>query len=163
MIQYELAASTEQYQLIEDLGKIIWTEHYTPIIGIEQVNYMLQKFQSAEVILNQIKEGYKYFIIRFQNEPIGYISVIKDKQSLFLSKLYIHKDFRGRKFGKQALSYIQDLAIELDCASISLTVNKYNSKSIKAYERMGFENVEALIIDIGGGFIMDDYKLTKRI
>ena len=31
---------------VEELANQIWTQHYTPIIGIDQVRYMLKKFQS---------------------------------------------------------------------------------------------------------------------
>ena len=36
-------------------------------------------------------------------------------------------------------------------------VNKYNSNSIAAYEKMGFLNLGPTVADIGDGFIMDDY------
>ena len=36
---------------ISALAGEIWREHYTPIIGAEQVEYMLAKFQTAERIL----------------------------------------------------------------------------------------------------------------
>ena len=44
------------FEIVADLAKEIWTEHYTPIIGWQQVEYMLEKFQSATEIENQIKE-----------------------------------------------------------------------------------------------------------
>ncbi len=43
------------------------------------------------------------------------------------------------------------------------TVNKYNDRSINAYKRMGFAVVEEAVVDIGGGFIMDDYKMVKDL
>ncbi len=47
--------------VVESLAYSIWREHYTPIIGRHQVEYMLEKFQSKEALLNQIeKEGYIY-------------------------------------------------------------------------------------------------------
>ena len=39
----------------------------------------------------------------------------------------------------------------------------YNSGSLRAYEKMGFHKVRSLVIDIGGGFVMDDYELEKRV
>jgi hypothetical protein len=32
-----------------------------------------------------------------------------------------------------------------------------------AYQKIGFEIIEELVIDIGNGFIMDDYKMEKSI
>ena len=35
-----------QIEIVESLAREIWTEHYVAIIGIEQVDYMLDRFQS---------------------------------------------------------------------------------------------------------------------
>jgi hypothetical protein len=43
-----------------------------------------------------------------------------------------------------------------------LTVNKGNP-SVQAYERLGFRIIEALVMDIGGGYVMDDYKMEKAV
>ena len=44
------------------LAHSIWNEHYIPIIGKEQVDYMLAT-QSEQAIKEQIDEGYRYFLI----------------------------------------------------------------------------------------------------
>ena len=54
MVQFKLAKTNLDFKTISVLAKNIWTEHYTPIIGLDQVNYMLEKFQSEIAIQNQI-------------------------------------------------------------------------------------------------------------
>ena len=44
-----------------------------------------------------------------------------------------------------------------------LTVNKRNAATIDCYLRMGFKNAGSVIQDIGGGFVMDDYRMTKVV
>ena len=61
------------------------------------------------------------------------------------------------------MKFIQDKAEQLGYSSISLTVNKYNEASIKAYEKMGFKKVKDIVIDIGNGFVMDDYLMEKKV
>ncbi|MFY9279653.1 MAG: GNAT family N-acetyltransferase, partial [Caldicoprobacterales bacterium] len=73
------------------------------------------------------------------------------------------KDFRGQGIGKQCLSYMEDICRTHGLNRIWLTVNKYNDNSIKAYERFGFKKIEELVQDIGNGFVMDDYKMEKRL
>ena len=46
---------------------------------------------------------------------------------------------------------------------ITLTVNKNNAIAIEAYRKMGFENAGSIVTDIGGGFVMDDYKMEKSV
>ena len=55
------AGSNQDFSQIETLAREIWEEHYTPIIGAEQVAYMLDKFQSVAAMQKQIKEGYESF------------------------------------------------------------------------------------------------------
>lgn len=148
---------------IEILGKEIWTEHYVPIIGIDQVNYMLEKFQSASAISEQIEEGYEYYQLIEKEELIGYIAIQKREEALFLSKIYIRKDMRGRGFGKEAMDFVFQRAKDLDCELVRLTVNKYNTNSIKTYEKIGFENVGPAVFDIGEGYVMDDFVFEYEI
>jgi ribosomal protein S18 acetylase RimI-like enzyme len=51
----------------------------------------------------------------------------------------------------------------LGAARLMLTVNKRNSKAIAAYERNGFTITESIVVDIGGGFVMDDYVMAKDL
>lgn len=156
-------ATPNDYKEIADLGFIIWNEHYTPIIGSEQVAYMLDKFQSEKAIQQQVKEGFEYYLITFETVPVGYICVKKKRDTLFLSKIYVLSDYRGKKIGKTAMQFVERRANTLHCNSIELTVNKYNVNSIKAYEKLGFKTVEALVMDIGNGFVMDDYRMVKNL
>jgi len=77
MLQIKLANNKEDFRKIEDLAKEIWEEHYTPIIGPNQVAYMLDKFQSAVAIKNQINDGYQYFQVYIDDISVGYFSFIK--------------------------------------------------------------------------------------
>ncbi|MDT0558662.1 GNAT family N-acetyltransferase [Ichthyenterobacterium sp. W332] len=153
--------SSQQINEVEVLAKVIWSSHYTPIIGAAQVTYMLDKFQSKDAIEGQISEDYEYYLIQNSNKSIGYFSIQKRKIALFLSKFYVLESERGKGFGKQALNFINERADSLNCLKIELTVNKYNSNSIEAYKRMGFKITEAVVFDIGNGFVMDDYRMEK--
>ena len=48
-------------------------------------------------------------------------------------------------------------------STVKLHVNKYNTNSILAYQKMGFVNVESVVTDIGKGFIMDDYLMKNTL
>ena len=158
------ASNKDEITAIVELGRRIWTEHYTPIIGLDQVNYMLDKFQSFEAITKQIQEEeFEYYQINSEEQLIGYIAVQQREDALFLSKIYIQKDQRGKGIGKEAMDFIFNRASELHCKLIRLTVNKYNSDTIKAYEKIGFQNMGPAVFDIGNGYIMDDYIMEYSI
>lgn len=163
MTEFVLTSTKQQFNKIADLAAVIWTEHYTPIIGTEQVAYMIKHFQSVEAMYSQYKDGYQYFMVIHNKTLVGYISIKKQVDSLFLSKIYVSKDFRGQKIGKAAMEFVQQKALEMDCKRITLGVNKHNANSIAAYEKMGFINTGSMVTDIGNGFTMDDYKMEKQL
>ncbi len=151
-------------QTVAKLAHEIWNEHYVPIIGQEQVSYMVDKFQSLEAISAQIKEDdYEYYIINQAFEPTGYIGIKPCGDEIFLSKFYLVKKIRGKGIGKKGVEFIIGRAKEIGAKVISLTVNKNNVNSIKAYEQMGFRNLGPIVTDIGNGFIMDDYVMKYFI
>lgn len=146
---------------IESLAKEIWEEHYIAIVGKPQVDYMLAKYQSKNAIFEQIKEGCKYYLISNNNCNIGYIGICLKDSHLFLSKIYVKSEFRGMGYGKMAISFIEQLTKENGLNSIKLSVNKNNVNSITAYKKQGFKIIDARVINIGNGFVMDDYEMEK--
>ena len=154
--------STEtQIEYVGSLAYEIWNQHFIPIIGKAQVDYMLEKFQSKRAIFEQIENGYSYYLLEAGGDYIGYMGVCPKEDELFLSKLYIRASQRDKGFGRKAIEFLEELAGEKGLGKITLTVNKNNTDSIRAYEELGFANLGVLVQDIGDGFIMDDYKMEK--
>jgi len=153
----------EHITTVVSLAGEIWTEHYTPIIGKAQVEYMLDRFQSKEAVTGQLRSGCRYFLIEEENCCIGYFAVQPKGDELFLSKIYFTAPMRCKGYGRKAVQFLESLAKECGFRKITLTVNKNNADSIKAYEKIGFKNLGSVIQDIGGGFVMDDYRMEKTI
>ena len=145
---------------IETLSKIataIIREHYDPIVGHEQNTYMIDRFQSVHAITSQLENGYIYFLVLEKDIPIGFVGLILKQDYLYISKLYLQKDFRGQGRSKDILGLIIDIAKKNGLNRLELNVNKYNYNSIKAYEHLGFKRIRDEVNDIGNGYVMDDY------
>jgi ribosomal protein S18 acetylase RimI-like enzyme len=143
---------------IAELAGGIWRGHYTPLIGSEQVEYMLAKYQSPEQIAADIKTNrYIYFTAEEDGKLIGYCACQPREDYLLLSKLYVHTDYRGNGISRCFLDEALTLRKEYDLDKIRLTVNKHNSGAIAVYQRLGFQTVDSVRTDIGEGFVMDDY------
>ena len=161
---YERVSSDEQIDEVIALAHEIWTEHYTPIIGPEQVEYMLSTYHSRGAIAREIREqAYQYYIIRKNEIPIGYIGFRINRGELFLSKIYVHSSQRGLGTGRAALEFVKEIAREQAVMRIHLTVNRFNTDTITAYEKMGFVKTGEVCNDIGQGFFMDDYTMELRL
>ena len=156
--------SKEQVEELAILAVEIWQEHYSSILAMEQIDYMVDKFQSVPAIVDQIdNQGYHYFEMSMNDTIIGYCAIVEEaeKKSLFLSKIYIHKQYRGRGYANLAFEFLTKLCKEKEYRKIWLTVNRLNETSIHVYEKKGFIKSCTHVEDIGSGFVMDDYIMTK--
>ena len=160
----EMADTDEKLRDIAALAEIIWNEHFTPIIGKKQVDYMVDKFQSFHALKEQISEGYEYYKIFDGEEFCGYTGIHPGEDGrLFLSKLYIKKEARGRHLATRAFEFLKNICLERGYSAIWLTCNKYNDGSLAVYNHLGFRTIDTQEADIGGGFIMDDYIMEYKI
>lgn len=156
--------SDEDIGTVADLAAGIWREHFTPIIGRDQVAYMLQRFQSTAAIADQIRnEGYHYRLLLDGTVPAGYFAVLARTDDLFLSKLYVAAEHRGRGLGREAVAWCADFARRNNREKIALRVNRDNVSSIAFYEKAGFRRTGTDVMDIGGGFVMDDVLMEKPL
>ena len=147
---------------VSEMAKEIWNEYFTPIIGSEQVKYMLTQFQSAKAINHQINDGFRYYFIH-DSDNCGYTGINIEDNLLFISKLYIKSSHRGLGLGKKTLELLVSEASKNHCQDLYLTVNRYNLSTIAMYQKFGFEIEKPIIKDIGHGFIMDDYLMIFTI
>ena len=159
----EPVSDERQIEVIERLACKIWNEHFIPVIGKAQVDYMLDKYQSRNAITEQIINGYLYYLFGNNNHSIGYMGVLPEGQLLFLSKLYIASEERGKGYGRMAIEFLEELAVQKGVSKITLTVNRNNTDTIKVYKRLGFVSQGTIVQDIGNGFVMDDYKMEKEV
>ncbi len=153
-----------QIGTVAALAREIWTEHYVPIIGRRQVDYMLDEFQSIPAMKRQIGDGWEYYLVTNDGRAVGYFALVPDEaaSAAKLSKIYVRRDMRGRGFGREIIAFCQARCEELGLRRLWLTVNKHNADSIAFYKRMGFTIDGPVVQDIGRGFVMDDYKMTMR-
>tara|TARA_R100001143_G_C3356681_1_gene132842 strand:- start:2623 stop:3117 length:495 start_codon:yes stop_codon:yes gene_type:complete len=163
LIQITPVIKSNEIEQVALLAEKIWTEHFTPIIGKPQVEYMLDKFQSTSSITTQLSEGYEYYLISSAGEFVGYTGLKNEADRLMISKLYALDSARGTGIGKKLLEFIESKAFSCQANVIWLTVNKNNTEVISWYKRRGFSIVDSVKADIGDGYFMDDYIMEKAV
>ena len=160
------AAADADIPVIQDLSSRIWREHYPGIITPAQIDYMLGKMYAADVLRDEVEtKGYRYVLAVDGTMPVGYLAYRIDPavRSVLISKLYLLPSLHGKGIGRQMLQFVKDDAAAQGAKFIYLFVNKNNEKAIAAYERFGFVRAEAVVTDIGGGFVMDDYRMELNL
>lgn len=165
MTEIRQVQSQDDIAEVAALAREIWTQHYVPIIGQAQVDYMLGRFQSKQAIADQVADTADYFLVLAGDRPVGYFAVIPDPGTgrMMLSKIYVRESERGNGFGKAALRRAEDLCRTRGLGTLWLSVNRHNDASIRWYTRMGFRNAGPRVTDIGNGFVMDDFVMEKTI
>lgn len=148
------------------LAREIWHRHYPGIITVEQIEYMLDQRYRAEVILQQLEGGGAWWdklvadgrIVAFAACEAG-----AGPESVKLDKLYVHPDRQRRGLGSRLLGHVEARARRDGYRRVYLQVNKHNVNAIAAYARNGYAVTAAIVTDIGGGFVMDDYVMAKEL
>lgn len=126
-----------------------------------------------------------YFVIDEAGKAVGYVGIAPERFSddlenphakahgeaitplhadrLFISKIYLYAEERGKHYSSQILEWLRDYARKLGLTGMYLTVNKGNELGIRAYKGNGFDIIESVEADIGNGFVMDDYIMACAV
>lgn len=147
--------------IISQLADKIWKEHYTPVIGKKQVEYMLQTIYSEDAQKQQMQNGQEYFLIYVNNTPTGYFSITKKGNECFLNKLYVLTEEHTKGIGSVVMKEI--IQKSEGKKRITLTVNRQNYKAINFYFKHGFKIKSVDDFDIGNGFFMNDFVMEKLL
>lgn len=158
------AQTVEDIDTIVGLAQTIWMEHYAPIIGADQVRYMLETYHSRNAIMDELEnQDFRFFTILSDGRDVGYLSFQPQDEKLYLSKLYVLSSERGKGIGKQALHFVRKEAAERALREITLIVNKGNTQTIAAYKKIGFRKTGEIKADIGSGYVMDDISMALSV
>ena len=139
------------------VAEVVWREANVAFCSPEQVEYMIEMFQSYEAVSGQLLHGYRYFLVEEAGEILAYFGVQPQGERLFLSKFYILKEHRGKGIFSMGLEFMAQLCREQQLDTIYLTVNRNNTHACEVYLHKGFKIAEEAVADIGCGFVMDDY------
>jgi len=165
---FTLVPVTNDSQLRElaDIACGIWHECFPGIITEEQIDYMVERFQSYDAMCRQIEsEGYRYFFICDGEEIAGYTGFRPEPEEgrMFLSKLYLRADQRGKGLASAAIDALCAICREEGLERIRLTVNINNHQAINVYKHKGFVIAFDQKADIGNGFFMDDHVMELAV
>ncbi|MBK9522102.1 MAG: GNAT family N-acetyltransferase [Rhodocyclaceae bacterium] len=147
------------------LARSIWREHFTKIISEAQIEYMLEGRYTEADLVPYIDSTDRWFdVLRVDGVAAGFLRCIRTEPDEFkVEQIYLAQSQRGKGFGKYLLASAETRAQALSCRSIFLYVNRRNDEAIRAYRQFGFAIESEQVVDIGNGFVMDDYVMRKSL
>ena len=159
-------AGTKDIKKIQELAKESWENAYAEILGREQIDYMLSKMYSDQEITSHMQNpNYQYYLVSDDDGvEVGFVGFEHHYEPLTtkLHRIYLIPKAKGLGFGKASISFIEQKTKESGDQRIILNVNKENNARF-VYEKQGFTVQKEIILEIGNGYIMDDYILEKNI
>ncbi len=141
------------------LAESIWPHTYSDYISKEQLHYMLDLMYNQGELLSQLKKGYVFLMASEEDKDVGFAcySIIDRTINAYkLHKIYILPEMHGKGVGKILMNEVVNLVKRNNGKTLELNVNK-NNKAKDFYLKIGFKIKESVTLDIGNGFVMDDY------
>ena len=151
---------------IRAIAQEVWPIAYGEILSAAQLDYMMEMMYSVASLQKQSNEKKCHFILaKEQGVSVGFASYEFDCESTNktkIHKIYILTAKQGKGIGKVLIDRIAEEAKSQKNQAVFLNVNKYNSAQ-HFYSALGFSIVKEEVIDIGQGYVMDDYVMEKSI
>lgn len=110
-----------------------------------------------------MRNGQHFILIEEENSTLGFASYELNYENSYktkIHKIYVLPETQGKGLGKKLINFIIKKALENNNSDIILNVNRFN-KALGFYENIGFKISETVDIEIGNGYLMEDYIMQK--
>ena len=165
MIEFT-TANKQHISTISELAQEFWPVAFASILSNQQIAYMMQMMYSKGSLEEQMNKGHQFALANKNGKKVGYMSYEIDCDNLNktkIHKLYISPNYQRYGIGKAMVNFVAKEALKANNSALFLNVNKHNNKAIGFYKKNHFQLVKEEQIDIGNGFIMDDYVFELKL
>jgi ribosomal protein S18 acetylase RimI-like enzyme len=156
---------TTELEEVKKLAYLIWPTAYGEILSKDQLSYMLERFYNLEALQQQDTNGQQFYLAQNEQQKfMGYVSyeINCEPNKTKIHKIYVLPETQGNGVGKQLFEFVKTKAEEQQQKAVFLNVNKYN-KAQHFYTKLGFKIIKEEVIDIGNGYVMDDYAMEVTL
>lgn len=158
-------ASLNDIPIIQEIAQKTWPEVYGAILSDRQFEYMMNLMYSEESLQNQFKNQHLFYLAFQENSCLGFVSCennYHNSKVTRIHKIYILPQAQGKGIGAMLMDTVVALAKDNQSEMLSLNVNKYN-KALNFYLKIGFTIATQEDIEIGNGYLMEDYRMEMKI
>jgi ribosomal protein S18 acetylase RimI-like enzyme len=126
---------------------------------------LAQRYDPATIAAELSRRDVWWDTLSEDGRMVAFVSCIAlaAERALKVDKLYVRPDRQRMGYGGALLDRAWERAAQMGCSKLVLAVNKRNVNAIGAYRKHGFSIADAIVTDIGGGFVMDDYVMEKPV
>ena len=115
------------------------SDHIAVVSDIEQRSY---RFPWSKVVFEDcIQSAYKCFVLKINNDVIGYAVLSLSKFDAQILNLCVDKEFRCLGYAENLMNFLISEVRELKIKEIFLEVRPSNSEAVSLYLKKGFEKI----------------------
>ena len=137
----------QDVEKLKEIGRQTFSETFSSENSEEDMREYLKKGFSTEKLKTELTDkNAEFYFAELDDKVIGYLKVnfgqsqteIKDKNALEIERIYVLKEFHGKKIGEILYDKAIELAKEKNVEYIWLGVWEENPRAIRFYEKNGF-------------------------
>ena len=129
------------------LAHRIWPDAYRDILTSEQIENMLLRIYNYESLQKETDAGHQFHVAYMGHMPVGYASAYLEGDVIWLKKLYVDRDYKGKRIGVRLMHTA--VSALLPATEIRLLVNPDNKPAQNFYTHMGFSKIAEVPVQMG--------------
>ena len=143
---------------LQQIGRQTFSETFTESNSAENMAKYLEEAYSFEKLNEELNNQNSFFYFAILDEKvIGYLKLnlgesqteLKDNDALEIERIYVLKDFHGKKVGQILFDKAITIAKELQVAYVWLGVWEENKKALQFYTQNGFVEFDQHVFVLG--------------
>ncbi|WP_417871692.1 GNAT family N-acetyltransferase [Winogradskyella sp.] len=150
--------TTNDLNELQSIGKLTFAETFSSGNSEENMKVYLENGFSTEKLTTELSDpNAEFYFAELDGETIGYLKVnvgqsqteIKDHNALEIERIYVLKEFHGKKVGQMLYNKAIALAKEKNVDYVWLGVWEENPRAIRFYEKNGFKAFDKHVFKLG--------------
>ncbi|MCR5815448.1 MAG: GNAT family N-acetyltransferase [Ruminococcus sp.] len=147
------------------LANRIFGQHFTPMMPRQQIDYILDTYNSYNAINERISTGgYKYYSIVCDSRQAGFFAYVpRLGEAVEITEIGVIKKQRGKGCCKKALDFIASNARENGAKTVKIKIDKKNEMALNAFKALGMQEIGEEQTKLMGDFFVEQVILALDI
>lgn len=151
-------ATRKDAKLLLNIGRQTFFEKFTKNNSEENMLQYASEAYTFEKILSEVNNtNSQFYLANLNKQTVGYLKInygdaqteLQDPQALELERIYVLKEFQGRKIGQLLFEKTLEIAKKAAANYVWLGVWEENKSAIKFYEKNGLKAFSKHIFMLG--------------
>ena len=143
---------------LQKIGRQTFYETFSEVNSEENMKDYLEKgFSSEKLTVELTDSNSEFYFATLNDEVIGYLKInfgtsqteLKDDKALEIERIYVSKEFHGKKVGQLLYDKAIEVAKQKDTEYVWLGVWEENLRALSFYRKNGFVEFDKHLFKLG--------------